>query len=450
MTERTAMKRIAVVDDKENILRVLRVILQKSGWEPVVFERAADALASITASPPDLVISDIRMEGMDGRELFYELRSRGIGIPFIFMTAYGTIPDAVALMKQGAVDYLTKPLDYAQLNRRIEYLLQRGRSAAEPGLSNDKVMIGSSPAMRAIFARIKLVAETSSTVLIEGESGTGKELAARAVHAASPRRSSPFVAVNCAAFSPNILESELFGHERGAFTDAVRLKKGVFENADTGTLFLDEVSELSPATQVALLRVMQEKVFTRVGGSVQIPTDVRIIAAANRELKGLVEAGSFRKDLFYRLHVIPLRIPPLREHTEDIRELAEYFAGRISRREALPPPVLDEPFIETLSSYSWPGNIRELENVIERLIVLYRPQCLTRAHLANEPEFGFSGAEPAAAEPENDERALVISALKSCGGNKSRTCELLGISRRALYYKIERLRIEKAEYLSGE
>jgi len=494
------MKRVIVVDDKENILRVLKVILEKNGCVVETFNRAGEALKHIidqaalktpgkptspvnpagmtrtknpagmtqTANPsvlstaaPDLVISDIRMEDMDGRELFYQLRSRGIFLPFIFMTAYGSISDAVSLMKQGAVDYLTKPIDYAQLNRRIDLLLKKRTGLAGSGSSSEKILIGSSEVMQSVYSRIKTVSDTVSTILIEGESGTGKELVARAIHQASSRRSNPFVPVNCSAFNENILESELFGHEKGAFTDAVRMKRGVFEIADSGTLFLDEVSELSPATQVKLLRVMQEKVFSRVGGSKLINTDVRIIAATNKRLQELIDAGSFRMDLYYRLNVIPFYLPPLRQHPEDITELANYFAQLVCRREGLQAPLLDSSFIAALTQYPWPGNVRELENVMERMIILHKPEKLTTGHLAVESEFSQAAAargsississirEEGNAQNENnvqDERRIIIRALRQCRGNKSDACRQLGISRRSLYYKLERFSILSHEY----
>jgi DNA-binding NtrC family response regulator len=475
------MKRVIVVDDKENILRVLKVILEKNGCAVETFSRAGEALkyivhqaalkaqgkpaspAALSTAVPDLVISDIRMDDMDGRELFYQLRSRGIFLPFIFMTAYGSISDAVSLMKQGAVDYLTKPIDYAQLNRRIDLLLAKSAGPAGTGASSEKVLIGSSEVMQSVYSRIKTVSDTVSTILIEGESGTGKELVARAIHQASSRRANPFVPVNCSAFNENILESELFGHEKGAFTDAVRMKRGVFEIADTGTLFLDEVSELTPATQVKLLRVMQEKVFSRVGGSKLINTDVRIIAATNKRLQELIDTGSFRMDLYYRLNVIPFYLPPLRQHAEDISELASYFAQLVCRREGLQVPLIEGSFIDALIHYTWPGNVRELENVMERMIILHKPEKLTADHLVVESEFrqGAAGvrgsigslnkernAQDDAQDESNthDERRIIITALHHCRGNKSDACRQLGISRRSLYYKLERYSILPREY----
>ena len=427
------MARITVVDDKENILKVLKVILEKQGHVVEVFKNASQALEQITTKHPDVIVSDIRMEPVDGRQLFYEVKSRGLDIPFMFMTAYGSIDDAVRLMKEGAVDYMSKPLDYDQLNRRISLVIHKADSNRRTGKGDSRHIIGSSSAMRQIFARIEAVADTGSTILIEGESGTGKELVARAIHKASSRSSKPFVAVNCSAFQENLLESELFGHERGAFTDAVKTRKGVFEYAQGGTLFLDEASELSGATQAKLLRVLQERSFMRVGGNEEIRTDVRIIAATNRKLSELVSSGEFREDLYYRLHVIPFFIPPLREHTDDIAELAVYFAKNICEREGLPVPEFTRDALEVLKGYRWPGNVRELEHIIERVVILSKPRVLDMGCFLHEPEFAASSE----LEPEQ-ERARIGQALESCGGNRTKACRMLGISRRTLYNKLAR------------
>jgi len=435
------MKSIVIVDDKENILKVLKVILEQKGYQVDAFQLASAALKHVVLHKPDVVISDIRMEEMDGREFFYLLKARGFSVPFIFITAYGTIEDAVSLMKEGAVDYMTKPIDYDSLNARIGILLKKHESGNYRSLSDRKVLIGSSTVMKDIYIRIKTVADTGSTVLIQGESGTGKELVARAIHRGSGRKNRPFVAVNCSAFHENLLESELFGHEKGAFTDAVRTKSGIFEDADGGTLFLDEVSELALPTQAKLLRVLQEKVFTRLGGNELHRTDVRVIAATNRRLEEMVHRNVFRQDLYYRLNVIPLSIPPLRDHREDIPELVEYFVRDICEREGLRVPEVDSSFISLLMEHEWPGNIRELENIIERLIIIHRPERLESRHLRHEAEFsGIRG------EPMKNERAEIVETLRRNDGNKSETCRVLGISRRTLYYKIERYGIQPEEY----
>lgn len=434
------IKRILVIDDKHNILRVLKVILEKQGYMVETFTNAAAALDRIVVKQPDIIISDIRMEGMDGSELFFSVKSKGIHVPFMFITAYGTVEDAVSLMKEGAVDYLQKPLDYKQLKERINLLVSKNTAGKQRSHSDNKVLIGSGKTMKAIFSRIETVADTNSTVLIQGESGTGKELVARAIHRWSKRRDKPFLAVNCSAFNENILESELFGHEKGAFTDAVRRKKGIFEDAEGGTLFLDEISELPPSTQVKLLRVLQEKVFSRVGGNEMLHTDVRLIAAANKRLQKLVEIGTFRRDLFYRLNVIPFNIPPLREHQEDIPELTNFFIRYICEREGIPIPDIEAEVINLLMQYEWPGNIRELENIIERITILHRPRVFSLQQLKNEPEFA------SLMNSQLDERAQLVEAIATFKGNKSKAAEFLGISRRSLYYKLEKFGIHSAEY----
>jgi len=437
------MKSIVIVDDKENILKVLKVILEQKGYRVDAFQLASVALKHVILHKPDVVISDIRMQEMDGREFFYLLKARGFSVPFIFITAYGTIEDAVSLMKEGAVDYITKPIDYDSLNARIGLLLKKHEQINYQSFSDRKVLIGSSTVMKDIYNRIKTVAGTTSTVLIQGESGTGKELVARAIHRGSGRKNKPFIAVNCSAFHENLLESELFGHEKGAFTDAVRTKSGIFEDADGGTLFLDKVSELAPPTQAKLLRVLQEKVFTRLGGNELHRTDVRVITATNRLLEEMVRRKDFRQDLYYRLNVIPLSIPPLREHREDIPELVEHFVIDICEREGLRVPEIEPSFLSLLMEHEWPGNIRELENIIERILIINNPERLESRYLKHEPE--FSGIPRESTE---DVRTGIVETLRRNGGNKSETCKVLGISRRNLYYKIERYGIQPEEYES--
>jgi len=430
-------KNIVIVDDKANILKVLKVILEKKGYQIETFQKASVALKYSVRYKPDLIISDIRMEDMGGREFFYLLKSRGFSIPFVFITAFGNIEDAVSLMKEGAVDYMTKPIDYNSLKNRIDYLLRKSKAGIYESLSEDKVLIGSSVSMQAIYSRINMISDSSSTVLIAGESGTGKELVARAIHKRSRRRNHPFIAVNCSAFNENLLESELFGHEKGAFTDAIRTKSGIFEEANGGTLFLDEASELSLATQAKLLRVLQEKVFTRVGGTNLLRTDVRVIAATNKNLQDLIAAHRFRDDLYYRLNVIPFSIPPLREHTEDIPDLVEYFISRICILEGLTVPDINQSFLLAMKEHQWPGNIRELENIVERILIVHKPEVLEAKHVRGEPEF-----VNVSSNGKQNERDQIIHALQQCNGNKSEACVQLGISRRTLYYKIERYNIE--------
>ncbi len=433
------MAKILVIDDKQNILRVMKMILEQDGYSVITASDGTTGLNVILKDRPDAVISDIRLPDMDGPEIFHILNSRGLIVPFIFITAYASIKDAVTVIKKGAVDYITKPVDYAYLKRVLARLIKH-RQNENSGIG-DRYLVGSSEAMEALYKIIGTVAESNSTVLIIGESGTGKELVARAIHAKSKRRNKQFVPVNCSALSTSLLESELFGHERGAFTGAVRQKKGLFEIAEGGTLFLDEVSEIAPEIQVKLLRVLQERAFTRVGGTKLVNVDVRVIAATNRDLEKLTESGAFRKDLYYRLNVIPIRTPPLRERLSDMRELVAHFVEKICRREEIDVPSVTDEFVERLKLYKWPGNVRELENLIERLIILNRPRVLNTSLLENESGFNvrlLRGSE--------SERERIIGALKLCKGNKTETAKILGMPRRTLYHKIEKYEIKKEDY----
>ncbi|MBN2552507.1 MAG: sigma-54-dependent Fis family transcriptional regulator [Spirochaetales bacterium] len=433
------MARLLVVDDKANIRKVLRIILEKEGHTVETASSGREGLSKALAQDPEVIISDIRMEDMDGNELFHLLRSRGSNTPFIFITAFATVRGAVSAIKQGAVEYLAKPIDYGLLKKTIASLIRQKSRPAPSAM--DAVLVGTSPAMGALAERIRAVGGTSSTVLIVGESGAGKELVARQIHVLSSRRDKPFVPVNCSALSMSLLESELFGYERGAFTGAEKQKKGVFEFADGGSLFLDEVSEIDPAIQVKLLRVLQERCFTRVGGTRPVKVDVRLIAATNRRLEELIERGQFRRDLYYRLNVIPVRVPPLREHLEDLTELVEHFCTQICTREQFPEPSVSAGFIERLGLYPWPGNVRELENLIERILVLHRPRRLEARHI--DIELTAAGSSLSGNMSERDR---ILGALRLTQGNKTEAAKVLGLPRRTLYNKIERFGIQKEEY----
>lgn len=434
------MATVLLVDDKENIRTVMGAVIRREGFEVLTAADGREALDRALESPPDLVLSDVRMEGMSGTELFRELRSRGILAPFVFMTAYASVPDAVDAIRDGAVHYLTKPVDYGELLRIIRRAVLRKSGETLTERSSSRSILGSGPAVRKLLARIEAVASSEATVLIRGENGTGKELAARAIHSRSPRRNGPFVPVHCAALNPNLLESELFGHEAGAFTGALRRRDGYLEAARGGTLFLDEVSEIGPETQVKLLRVLQERAYSRVGGTDLVRADFRLLAATNRNLEALVSAGTFRSDLYYRLDVVPLAVPPLRERREDIPELVEHFAGRVAAAEGLDRPSVSSDFLEALGRYPWPGNVRELENLVERLVVLYRPKILEGNLLEEEAPDRFGRPDP-----DLRERRETLEALRNSGGNKSAAARILGISRRALYYRIHRLGISDGE-----
>ncbi len=435
------MAKILVIDDKENILRVMKMILEQEGYSVITASGGTSGLNLALKEKPDAVISDIRLPDMNGPEIFHILNSRGLIIPFIFITAYASIKDAVTIIKKGAVDYITKPVDYAYLKRVLARLIRHSQSRGK--INDGRYLVGSSEVMNGLYRIIGTVAESNSTVLIVGESGTGKELVARAIHSRSKRRNKQFVPVNCSALSTSLLESELFGHERGAFTGAVRQKKGLFEVAEGGTIFLDEVSEIAPEIQVKLLRVLQERAFTRVGGTKLVNVDVRVIAATNRDLEELTESGNFRKDLYYRLNVIPVKTPPLREHLSDMGELVTHFVEKICKREDVGVPDITEEFIERLKLYKWPGNVRELENLIERLLILNRPKILTASLLDDETGFNLG-----LLRDRESERERIISALKLSKGNKTETAKILGMPRRTLYHKIEKYGIKKENYKS--
>jgi len=426
------MRTVLLVDDKESIRKVMSAVLAREGYAVRTAADGREALALALAAAPDLVISDVRMDGMTGIELFSELRSRGVAAPFLLITAYATVPEAVEAIRDGAIHYLSKPVDYPELLRTIRRVLANASDKAVVERSESRLLVGSGPAMRRLLSRIDAIADSDATVLVRGENGTGKELVARALHRKGRRRDGPFVAVHCASFNPNLLESELFGYEAGAFTGAARRKEGHLEAARGGTLFLDEVSEIGGELQVKLLRVLQEKAFARVGGTHLVKTDFRLIAASNRDLSALVGEGRFREDLYYRLDVVPVLVPPLRERPEDIEPLVRHFAGRVAETEGFEAPAPDAAFLSRLREHSWPGNVRELENLIERLLVVYRPATLNVGLLDEEDPRRFPAGDAV------DEGKLKIhQALDACGGNKTKAARLLGISRRTLYYHLE-------------
>lgn len=428
------MPRILLVDDKENIRTVMAAVLGREGYEVETAIDGREALAKILGDPPDLVVSDVRMEGLSGTELFKEAGTRGLNIPFILMTAYASVHDAVDAIRGGVVHYLTKPVDYPELLRIIRRIVLSQCSMKHPELSASRRIIGSSPAVHRLLSRIVAVASSDATVLIRGLNGTGKELVARAMHQKSERRNGPFVPVHCASLNPNLLESELFGYEAGAFTGASKRREGYLEAARGGTLFLDEISEIGPEIQVKLLRVLQERAFSRVGGTELIRTDFRLVAATNRNLEDLVREGRFRSDLYYRLDVVPVQVPALSERLDDLPELVTHFAGRFSAAEGFDAPKVTDEFIVALSQHSWPGNIRELENLIERLLVVHRPSILSPGLLFEEAPDRFHAENLV-----ERERNETILALERSHGNKTEAARLLGISRRTLYYRLSKL-----------
>mgnify|MGYP001213148625 CR=1 FL=1 len=447
---------VLVADDEPNMRRVLEIMLRKMGHTVFVAEDGQAALDIALAQEVDLVMTDLRMPRMDGITLLTRLREADIEAPVIVMTAHGTVESAVDAMKRGASDYLLRPFDLEALEHTIARVLEGVhrsrqnaflREEANRGLAG---FIGGSPAMQQVFEQLRQVGPSRATVMITGETGTGKELAARAIHAASPRRDELFVPINCAAIPADMLESELFGHEKGAFTGAVRERVGKFELSDGGTLFLDEVTEMPIALQAKLLRVLQEGSLERLGSNRSIQLDLRVIAATNRDPREAIRGGRLREDLYYRLNVFALALPPLRQRKEDIPGLVGHFVAK-HRAVVGTGPIGEPGLFEHLAGYDWPGNVRELENMVERALVLAGPGPLKKAHFPFEPSLlaGVTDAAPALPEGsltevvEDLEQRMIDDALARCEGNKARAAALLGISERTLWYKLKKYRGEE-------
>jgi two-component system NtrC family response regulator len=455
------METILIVDDEKNYLLVLSAVLEEEGYEVLATASSLEALEIQKASDVDLVLTDMKMPGMDGIELLEQIKTRDPELPVIMMTAHGTVDKAVEAMQKGAYSYILKPFDNERLTLYVKKAIatyevvkenRRLRNAVESQYQFGNI-IGKSKAMRDVFETIQKVAPSGATVLIEGESGTGKELVAKSIHFNSPRRDNPFVAVNCSALAESLLESELFGHERGAFTGAVSSKKGRFELAHGGTLFLDEIGELSSNLQVKLLRVLQEKTIERVGGVRSIAVDIRVIAATNRNLKDEMKVGRFREDLFYRLNVVHIVIPPLRLRWEDIRMLVDHFIKKYasSNQSAVPVNGLSQEVIRLFYEYSWPGNIRELENVIERAIILCEDGLITVKDLPDWFKTNVFNARLIDSIPtgaklyetlELIEKEMIERALKMADNVQSHAATILGIGKSGLNQKIKKYRLE--------
>jgi DNA-binding NtrC family response regulator len=440
--------RLLVVDDEANARTALAELLRHEGFS---VETAADgfkALARFQESTPDLVLTDLKMPGMDGVELLRKLREHDPETVVVLMTAFGAVETAVAAMREGADDYLTKPLNMDELMLVLERALERRHLRRETANLRHQLnerykfenIVGNSGEMQQVFKSISQVAPSRATVLLTGESGTGKELVAAAIHHRSTRSTGPFIRLHCAALAESLLESELFGHERGAFTGADRRREGRFEQANGGTLFLDEISEISPSTQVKLLRVLQEREFERVGGNQTIRVDVRVIAATNRDLGEMVARGKFREDLFYRLNVINIRLPALRERASDVPALALHFLAKYAAENAKTVNRISDTALSRIASYAWPGNVRELENVIERAVVLAEGDAIEPHNLP--PELASASAQGGApvipgASMDDIERYAILQTLEACGGSTSKAAELLGISIRKIQYKLQ-------------
>ena len=466
------MSRVLVVDDHESVRSGVALLIERMGHTVATAGGGHEALEQCAESEFDLVITDYRMEGLDGLQLLQTIKERWPSTDVIMVTAHGSIEVAVQAMQCGAGDFVEKTNLYQVLPIKVARILdhrlarhERDRLGAENEYLREEIsdrfgeIVGNSAVIRRVLASVEKVGGTDSSVLLYGESGTGKELVARALHRASLRRDGPFVRVNCGALPRELVESELFGHEKGAFTNAVRQRKGKFELAEAGTIFLDEIADLPLDTQVNLLRVLQEKEFDRVGGETTLKADVRVVAATNRSLKAMVADGSFREDLYYRLEVIPLHLPPLRERKDDIPLLVEHFLVKKSREINVPLRRLTPEALRILCDYPWPGNVRELENIIERTIVLSDGETIGPADLpfdssveapaavaGNAPATGATNAEaPLTDRLESLERDLIVRAMQQARGVKTQAAELLGIKTSALYYKLEKYHVEYAE-----
>jgi two-component system, NtrC family, response regulator PilR len=450
--------RVLIVDDERSMRELLSIVLRRDGYEVLTAEDGIAAVELLKQQRFDILITDIRMPQMNGVDLLREAKNIAPDIVSIIMTAFASTDTAVEALRLGAADYVHKsPNAAGELRLRVGRELERKRLQQENvllkralGKSNQfSNIIGSSSSMLALFQLVETIAPTNSTVLITGESGTGKELVARAIHVNSPRKDRPFVALNCGALSETLLDSELFGHMRGAFTGADANKKGLIEVAEKGTIFLDEIGEMSPVVQVKLLRVLQERRFRRLGGTEEIEADIRILAATNRDLSKMVADGTFREDLFYRINVIPLRLPPLRERQDDIPLLAEHFVTRLAEQMRKPIAGISKAAMARLKEYSWPGNIRELENAMERAVALERtPTILPESlpdQIRDQPADAPSGAAAAAdgfpdagfdleRHVQHIEREYIAEALRRAGGVKVKAAELLGMSFRSFRY----------------
>lgn len=450
------MPDILLVEDKESLRRVLRLTLENAGHSVTEAADARSALNEIAAAPHKLVLTDLRMPHGSGLDVLRAARAADGSIPVIVMTAFGSIDEAVQAMKDGAHDFLQKPVDSNHLLLIVERALEQEKLRTENILLREEWsrrygfprIIGESEALKRAVSETQRVAQTEATVLLLGESGTGKELFARAVHHLSGRRDKPFVAINCAAIPETLIENELFGHERGAFTGASDRRLGKFELASSGTVFLDEIGELPLAVQGKLLRVIEEKVVDRIGGRAPVPVDVRVVAATNRDLKAAVESGEFRRDLFFRLAVFPLEIPPLRDRENDIVLLAKHFSAQLGKELRGREATLSEESIATLRKHKWPGNVRELENAIERACILSDTMLLEPKDLGlptSAPDdsqalksFDLSGslAEAAQRALRFVERQKILESLETNSGNKIKTADELGVSYKTLLTKI--------------
>jgi len=449
---------VLIVDDDRSNLESLTRIFTREGWGVACASSGTEALELVRRDHPSVVVTDLMMPGMGGGELLRTVKAIAPETEVVLVTAYGTVEAAVSAMKEGAYDFITKPVKRHAVVKSVRQAMERASLVAENRALRAKLaelahgeaaggLVGAAPTFRAALDTLRQVAPSSATVLLQGESGTGKELAARLLHDLSPRSGAPFVPVNCAALPETILESELFGYERGAFTGATQRKEGRFERAHGGTLFLDEVADMSPAVQVKLLRVLQDGVIERLGGTQPVQIDVRIVAATNRDLAGEVRAGRFREDLFYRLDVVAVRLPPLRERREDIPVLAAFFLRRFADQNGRTITAFTPGALQGLESYDWPGNVRELQHAVERAVVLSAgpevdlpdlPEAIRRCAVDPARGPGSSLSIPLGTPLEEIERMVIRETLRHTRGDKSLAARLLGVAPRTIYRKLDR------------
>jgi DNA-binding NtrC family response regulator len=453
------MPTILIIEDEAKMRRLLELNLGEDGFKTLSTGDAETGLKLLASEPVHLVLTDLKLPGMNGLEFLQTAKQQNPALPIVVMTAFGSVETAVEAMKAGASDYVLKPFSLAEMRMVVHKELDNSRLREENRSLREALgqkyshpnIVAISPKMQEVLATVERVAPTNSTVLLGGESGVGKDLIARAIHEKSRRASGPFVKINSTAIPENLLESELFGYEKGAFTGAATSKPGKFELADKGTLFLDEIGDVPPAIQVKLLRVLQEREFERLGGTRTIKVDVRLIAATNRDLRAALEDGTFREDLYYRLNVVPIDIPPLREHKEDIPELANLFLARFAKDSGRSEMItgISSAAMQLLVSHYWPGNVRELQNVIERACALASDSQLEASDIQLDSPRNRSGASsdrdrflPDGMTLDQWEDEMIREALKRAGGNKSQAARLLGLSRNALRYRLSKIGID--------
>jgi DNA-binding NtrC family response regulator len=445
--------RILIADDEEAARRSLGEILTEDGYEVLLASDGEEALRILAEESPDILLTDLRMPNVDGHELLTRVRRGYPGVSVVIMTAHGTIRSAVHALREGAEDYLTKPVDVEEMEHLLDQILNKKKLVAETQMLRARLdekysfenIIGRSPAMLEVFRLVEQVAPSQASILITGESGTGKEMIAQAIHQRSPRRDAPFVKVSCAALPETLLEAELFGHERGAFTGAIARRPGRFEIAAGGTVFLDEIGDVSVGMQVKLLRFLQDHQFERLGGNRTLTVDVRVIAATHRDLPMLIREGKFRDDLFYRLNVIEISLPPLRSRTQDIPLLVDFFMRKFAAANGKEIVDVTDETLGGLLSYSWPGNVRELEHAIERAVILARGKELeislfSALPRAEQPSPRSEGPVIPGASIEELERYAILRTLEAVSGSTSRAAAILGISPRTIQYKLKQYR----------